>query len=57
MQKQLARLWPRASITTLAVIFAVSLVCGTLAAVDDDWPRWRGPNDDGMARGSLERYL
>jgi outer membrane protein assembly factor BamB len=20
-------------------------------AADDDWPRWRGPNDDGMARG------
>ncbi len=52
MQKELARLRPRASITTLAVIFAVSLVCGTLAAADDDWPRWRGPNDDGMARGA-----
>src|SRR4029077_12696632 len=21
------------------------------SAADGDWPRWRGPNDDGMARG------
>ena len=26
----------------------------TLAfAADDDWARWRGPNDDGMARGDV----
>ena len=35
-----------------AVIFAVLLACGALRAADDDWPRWRGPNDDGMARGA-----
>jgi outer membrane protein assembly factor BamB len=27
------------------------LACAALFAADDDWPRWRGPNDDGMARG------
>jgi outer membrane protein assembly factor BamB len=26
-------------------------VCLALFAADDDWPRWRGPNNDGMARG------
>jgi outer membrane protein assembly factor BamB len=30
---------------------AVSLGGGILLAADGDWPRWRGPNDDGMARG------
>jgi outer membrane protein assembly factor BamB len=25
--------------------------CAALFAADDDWPRWRGPNNDGMARG------
>jgi outer membrane protein assembly factor BamB len=25
--------------------------CTVLFAADDDWPRWRGPNNDGMARG------
>ena len=29
---------------------ALLLAC-TLFAGDDDWPRWRGPNFDGMARG------
>src|SRR5690242_2731035 len=27
------------------------LTCAALFAADDDWPRWRGPNNDGMARG------
>ena len=27
------------------------LACQALIAADDDWPRWRGPNNDGMARG------
>jgi outer membrane protein assembly factor BamB len=27
------------------------LACTALFGADDDWPRWRGPNDDGMARG------
>jgi len=27
------------------------LLGAALFAADDDWPRWRGPNDDGMARG------
>jgi outer membrane protein assembly factor BamB len=26
-------------------------VCLALFGADDDWPRWRGPNNDGMARG------
>ena len=26
-------------------------MCAALLAANDDWPRWRGPNDDGMARG------
>ncbi len=30
---------------------ALLLTCTALFAADDDWPRWRGPNDDGMARG------
>ena len=32
------------------VLIALALVTAALAA-DGDWPRWRGPNDDGMARG------
>lgn len=31
--------------------FLPLLTCAALLAADDDWPRWRGPNDDGMARG------
>jgi outer membrane protein assembly factor BamB len=27
------------------------VACSFLMAADDDWPRWRGPNNDGMARG------
>lgn len=27
------------------------LTCAALFAADDDWPRWRGPENDGMARG------
>jgi outer membrane protein assembly factor BamB len=30
------------------VLLAACLVAG---AAEDDWPRWRGPNDDGVARG------
>jgi len=31
--------------------FAVLLIVCTSFAADDDWARWRGPNNDGMARG------
>ena len=31
--------------------FAALLLIFALFAADDDWSRWRGPNDDGMARG------
>ncbi len=31
--------------------FALLLTVAALFAADDDWPRWRGPQDDGMARG------
>src|SRR6267154_263767 len=27
------------------------VLCAALAAAEGDWPHWRGPNDDGMARG------
>jgi hypothetical protein len=37
-------LGPRGVATALAFVAAS-------AAADGDWPRWRGPNDDGMARG------
>jgi outer membrane protein assembly factor BamB len=33
--------------------FAFLLIPCALFAADDDWPRWRGPNDDGMARGDV----
>jgi outer membrane protein assembly factor BamB len=29
----------------------VVVLAASLAAADGDWPHWRGPNDDGMARG------
>src|SRR5262245_10680800 len=32
-------------------VCALLLLTLPLAAADGDWPRWRGPNDDGMARG------
>jgi outer membrane protein assembly factor BamB len=33
---------------------ALLLLCTTVAvAADDDWFRWRGPNNDGMARGDV----
>ncbi|MEK7406081.1 MAG: PQQ-binding-like beta-propeller repeat protein [Acidobacteriota bacterium] len=31
--------------------FSVLLLTCALFAADDDWPRWRGPNENGMARG------
>src|SRR6266478_434244 len=34
----------RGSVTTLVLVAA-------LAAAEGDWPYWRGPNADGMARG------
>jgi len=34
-------------------IVPLLLVSLTLFAADDDWPRWRGPNDDGVARGDV----
>jgi outer membrane protein assembly factor BamB len=27
------------------------MACSAVLAADDDWARWRGPNNDGMARG------
>jgi outer membrane protein assembly factor BamB len=30
---------------------ALLVVQASLLAAEGDWPRWRGPNDDGMARG------
>lgn len=39
------------TIVVVAFLSALSPACGTLVATDGDWPRWRGPNDDGMARG------
>jgi outer membrane protein assembly factor BamB len=37
--------------TTGMRCLALLLCSAALFAADDDWPRWRGPNDDGMARG------
>ena len=34
----------------IALLLFASL---TLFAADDDWPKWRGPNDDGVARGDV----
>jgi hypothetical protein len=35
-----------------AVFLCIFLLPASLpAGADGDWPRWRGPNDDGMARG------
>ena len=31
-------------------VIALALVTAA-AAAEGDWPRWRGPGDDGMARG------
>lgn len=36
---------------TLFRLAALMLLPSVLTAADDDWPRWRGPNNDGMARG------
>ena len=35
------------------MILAIVLLSGSLLAAVDDWPRWRGPNDDGVARGDV----
>jgi len=35
----------------LAGLSAFVLVAAVAATADGDWPHWRGPNDDGMARG------
>ena len=34
-----------------AVLTPAPLAASPLSAADDDWPRWRGPNDNGMGRG------
>src|SRR5450755_3405634 len=34
-------------------IIVLLLASISLFAADDDWPRWRGPNDDGVARGDV----
>ena len=39
-------------ITTLCILYLLlSVAVPSAAKSNDDWPRWRGPNDDGMARG------
>src|SRR5262245_13500381 len=35
----------------LTLLFCALLPATALQAADDDWPRWRGPNENGMARG------
>ena len=36
----------------LTLLFACTvLTAAPLSGSDDDWPRWRGPNDNGMGRG------
>lgn len=42
----------RMGVDRIGAVCALALVLGSVAgAADDDWPRWRGPKDDGMARG------
>ena len=37
---------------SLSILSATAVLLPALAfAAEGDWPRWRGPNDDGMARG------
>jgi outer membrane protein assembly factor BamB len=36
---------------TILRFVALLLLPGALFGMDDDWPQWRGPNNDGMARG------
>jgi len=33
------------------VLFALFLICGSVSAVAEDWPRWRGPRGDGSWKG------
>jgi outer membrane protein assembly factor BamB len=40
-----------ASRVTILTLVALLLFPGALFAMDDDWPQWRGPDNDGMARG------
>jgi outer membrane protein assembly factor BamB len=35
----------------IKLLFALTGCCVAAFAADDDWPRWRGPNHDGIARG------
>ena len=37
--------------TIMRLSVAVLLTCAAAFAADDDWPRWRGPDNNGMARG------
>src|SRR5262245_44442579 len=34
-----------------SVLFVLTVLIAPLAAGDGDWPQWRGPSGDGMARG------
>jgi outer membrane protein assembly factor BamB len=34
-----------------SVLFVLTVLIAPLAAADGDWPQWRGPAGDGMARG------
>jgi hypothetical protein len=39
---------------TAALLIASGILFGApLFAADDDWPKYRGPNDDGVARGDV----
>jgi outer membrane protein assembly factor BamB len=37
----------------MILLLIVLLIPCVLVAAEDDWPRWRGPNNDGMARGDV----
>jgi outer membrane protein assembly factor BamB len=44
--------WEHCTLKLMTIRFSALLLAGAcLFAANDDWPRWRGPNDDGMARG------
>src|SRR5438876_11947005 len=36
---------------TRYLLFILATAAPAFAAAPDGWPHWRGPNDDGMARG------
>lgn len=36
----------------MRILLSITLLSSAAFAADDDWPKWRGPDDDGMARGA-----